>query len=264
MSEKIVKDEISNARGIVEECSEIIEVVFEMYGYVIPDTRKVVKQYGAIARYITTVRPKLQKGLGTFKNFKAWYPGISSVIGEGKASNESNPRLADGLYKVSQLRTVLEECQFLLKTDKQRGDVQAIMRSVIADFCIFLITQFNLSQGDGSVMLSIKEMCADKGVSVDVFYGHLLDIMEACGIQPYGYETISPYYDELMGVDPVFLTECEDAGFPLTADISAKIVEGTLPIEEARGLLIDYQRQVETKELKGVNALNMVSRLNLS
>lgn len=260
MAVKIVEDNMKNAKGIFTEAFELTMALYNAYSWVQPSASPEAVNAGGPAKYIVAGRTHLQNL--PLNGFDRLYPALHSTVSSGTATNESNPRLVDGIFKIGKLHQFLTDNRYMLKTDAQRQTAREFIAVIIGDLAIFMISQFQLAN-PSTVFLSVSESCSKLGITKDVAYGTLLNAMDTVGQAPYGYEEASPYYDELTGVDAAFLSECEEASYPLTEDICVRIIDGSLPIAEARGLLAEYKQSSREVEITGMDASNMVTKLQL-
>lgn len=197
------------------------------------------------------------------KSFSMQFPHVTAMISDGRNSDAGMFRLHDGVYKMGQMTQKLQGCQYMVKVDAECLAIRELANKATADFIVFIITQYGLSQTDQHVFLSVSEYCDRAGITPEVFYGSQLNLLESTGETVYGYESISPYRDDLMDIDATFVAECEENNFPLSEDICQDIIAGTLSMVEARGKLQSWMEQLEQHEVKDITLSNMVQRLNL-
>jgi len=259
---KVRENNIKDAKALLEETYSLMGLLLQGIVWVQDSNSEEAQEAGGLAKYIVASRTNLQAL--HLNNFDRAYPVVSGAVSNGRAEDFSSVRIVDGIYKIGQLNAKLQASKCLLKTDQERSEVRGILYAAIGDLALFMVMQFGLQQGSDSVMLAVKEFCDARGMTPDVLYGELLNVIETLGQSAYGYEPVSPYYDDLMGLDPVFVAECEEAQFPLTEDLSKQIVQGSLSLEEARGMLGEFQRQSTQVEVKGISPTNMVGKLNLT
>lgn len=262
MSIKVLEDNIKDAKALLSEAHALIGLLTKAIPWVQGSQSEEAKRNGGPGKYIVLSRAALQSMQLT--NFDRCYPTVAAVIANGRAEEFGNGRLVDGVYKIGQFNAKLQAAKYLIKTDNERQEVRELLYAILGDLALFIIMQFGLATNTDAVMLSVQEYCEAQRISPDILYGELLGLLEEIEQSPYGYEPISPYYDDLMGMDPVFVAECEEAQYPLTEDVAQRLLSGALSIEEARGQLAEFQRQVTQVEVKGIDPGNMVSKLNLS
>lgn len=262
MAVKVIEDNMKNAGAVLSETWELLGNLLDGWPWVQASNSSNALQAGGPAKYIVACRVNLQKL--NLSGFDRSYPSLSAAVSSGNTNDESNPRLIDGVFKIGRLNMMLEETKCMLKTDDQRAQARQLLKVAIGDFAIFLLAQFQLGRSDDAIFLSVSEYCGRHGVTQSVLYGELLNAMEMVDEHPYGYEEISEFHDDLVGIDPSFLAECQEAQYPLTADVCQAIISGTLPIEAARGMLLEFQKNTEEVEITGLNANNMVQRMHLS
>lgn len=262
MAIKVIEDTMKNAGAVLSETDELLDHLMEAWPWVQPSNSSNAIQAGGPAKYIVACRVNLQK-LG-LAGFDRTYPAISLAVSSGNGSDDSNARLVDGIFQIGKLNMLLEENKCMLKTDDQRNQARAMLKTAIGDFAIFLLSQYKLGRADDEIYLSVNEYCARGGITSSVLYGNILNTLEIVGEQPYGYEEISPYYDDLVGIDPGFLAECQEARYPLTEERCQSIIDGSMPLEVARGLLTEFQKNIVDVDMDGINPNNMIQRMHLS
>lgn len=255
---KIVEDTLADAAKILQELQSLLLEVRECEIALVP-----FKDSGAktLPQYVAKTRAMLEKA--NISKFGIYYPALSAVISNGSFDDEGMHRLHDGVYKLGKFNKKLVASKFVIKTDVERTELQAEAKNIRADFIIFIITQYKLTSTT-TVLMSVKDYCDRQSISPDIYYGELLLQLEETGEQPYGFEQISPYRQELIDIDPVFVSECEDNFFPLTAELSAQIIDGAVNLVEARAILLEHMKQSEETEVANMNPGNMIKQLNLS
>lgn len=258
---KIKEDTLPKAKEVLSELISIQQSLYRMREALCPFDADAKQTYGSLPKFLVARRAVLQSY--AIKGFSVQYPHVNLMISDGMNDDAGMFRLHDGVYKLGQAMQALQACKFMVKTDAECMDIHTYVSKSLADFTVFVITQYGLADTDEYVLLSVSDYCGREGMTPEVFYGSQLTLLEATGESVYGYESISPYKDDLLDIDATFVAECEEANFPLTDTVSKAIISGELPIAEARGQLQTWLEQMEQKEVKGITLRNMVQKMNL-
>lgn len=257
---KIVEDNFANAAPLFSEVMSLVHTFSEMREYT-QSTAVTMRNNVNPAQYIVAGRQAWSKV--NAPGFSRTYPTIATIIANGSTEDYSAGRLIDAIYKVGQLFAYLTANKNMLKTDAQRAEADRLLCKIVGDFCVFLITQYRLARTDDATYLSVSEFCNRNKVSPSVVYGSLMDLMKSVGEEPYGYEPMSPYFEDMQEVDPVFVSECEEKSFPLTGKMCEDLISGKLSVEEARGELIKFEQDTVVTTVEGMTTGNMIKKLNL-
>lgn len=259
---KVIEDKLKEASKVLDETLAMIEQVSHVAEYLEPFTKEKKQEYGSLPKYIAQCTLGLKNAC--ISGFELNYPALAAVVSNGQNDDDGMRRLHDGLYWLGQLNAALVDCKYLVKTDVERSKMYEQTKKIVSDLAIFLIIQYRLYVDTDQYYLSVSKYCERCGITPSVFYGDLLLKLEWANVKPYGYEVISEWYQPLLDMDPVFVAECEEFGFPLTDEMSERIATGVLPIAEARAELTQFLQQSEEKEIEGVTPLNMIEKMNLS
>lgn len=258
---KVLEDVMPMAEEVLAETAELIDQVFNAAQWLRSFGKEQKEQYGTLPQYLAQSVAGLKSAC--IAGFDINYPALSRVVANGQNGDEGMRRLHDGLYRLGQFHNTLAEHKYLVKFDEEREELYKQAKQIVGDLAIFVITQYKLYEDSGHYM-SVVSYCEKHGVSPSVFYGDMLIKMEWADAEPYGYELISEWRQPLTDVDPVFVAECEEHGFPLTSALAKQIVDGTLPVAEARDLLAQFLQQSEETTVEGMTPANMISKMNLS
>lgn len=258
---KIKEDTLPKAKEVLIELLDIQQSLYGMKMALHPFNAETKATYGSLPKFMAARRASLQAS--AIKGFSVQYPHVNIMISDGMNDDAGMFRLHDGVYKLGQAMQRLQACKFMVKTDAECDEIADLVNKSLADFVVFVITQYGLSDTDNYVLLSVSDHCGKEGMSPEVFFGSQLTLLEATGETVYGYESISPYRDDLLDIDATFVAECEDANFPLVESVCKDLISGKLPIAEARGQLQTWLEQMEQKEVEGLTLRNMVQKMNL-
>lgn len=258
---KVIEDIMPRAEDVLAETVDLIYQVFHASEWLRPFGKWAQEKFGSLPQYLAQSAAGLKAA--NIAGFDFNYPALSYVVANGQSNDEGMRRLHDGLYRLGQFHNTLVEHKYLVKFDTEREELLKQAKQVVGDLAIFVITQYKLYE-DGGHYMSVVSYCEKQGVSPSVFYGDMLMKMAWADAAPYGYELISEWRQPLLDVDPVFVAECEEHGFPLTSELSQQVVSGTLPVAEARDLLAQFLQQSEETTVEGMTPANMISRMNLS
>lgn len=259
---RVLEDTIPNAKAMLQEAISLQGELLKCVDALQPFGPAQKAEYGTLPKFIVKSSTVLRSVC--ISGFDLNYPVIRSVIVNGQSRDDGMRRIHDGLYKVGQLYNRMSELKFAVKLDKDRSELRDLACKAAGDITVYIITQYKLDNYDQGVYLSVTEYCNREGITPAVLYGEMLHAMEAVGADVYGYESISEYRQALIDIDPVFLAECEEYGFPLTSQMSKDIINGTMSLDAARSELTEFLQQMEETEVRGMTPANMVSRMNLS
>lgn len=259
---KVLEDVIPQASDMLREVLSLQQELSKCEEVLRPFGPEQKEQYRTLPQYIVKGAAVLKSAV--ISGFDMNYPVLSSALENGLSADEGMRRLHDGLYRVGQFYNRLCELKFAVKLDTDRESMHDVVKQAVGDLAVYVITQYKLDSLDSGVYLSVSEYCDRSGISPSILYGELLLVMDKVEAQPFGYESISPYRQELLDIDPVFVAECEEQGFPLTAEMSERIVKGELSLNDARATLMEFMQQREEKVVDGMTPANMISRMNLS
>lgn len=216
----------------------------------------------SLPRYVVKARAELSSI--PINSFRVNYPTIMSTISNGNIDElDFGHRLHDAIYKLARLNERLIALNYLVKQPTDRTGLSQLAKEITGELLIYIITRFRLADYDNGVYLCVQEFCNDNELDAKEFYFAAKQLLDNTGVESYGYEVLSPYRNALLEIDPVFLGECEDAGYPLTSDICEKICNGEMTMAEANGLLIAHTGNLSDGENSGLTPTNMISKLKL-
>ena len=216
----------------------------------------------SLPRYVVKARAELSAI--PISSFRVHYPTIMSTIANGNIDElDFGHRLHDAIYKLARLNERLLALNYLVKQPNDRSELSQLAKEITGELLIYIITRFRLADCDDGVYLCVQEFCNYNNLDAKEFYFMAKQLLDNTGVEPYGYEVLSPYRNALLEIDPVLLGECEDAGYPLTADICEKICNGAMSLAEVSGLLSAHTGNLSDGENSGLTPTNMISKLKL-
>lgn len=259
---KVVSDKYNEAYPLLREVVSLTEELLAAAEWLEPYGPAHRDKYPSLPTYIVAGRKHLANA--RIAKFDINYPTIKRVVANGCANSDASKRLNDAVYYLGSVNEQLVACGYLIKLDSDRQRAQELLLKSAGDLVIYLMSQYEIDKClDGEVRLSVNTLCEERKVSPSVFYGELLSWLERTGVEVYGYESLSPWNEPLLEIDPVFVAECEENSFPLTEDICKRIVDGKLTIPDARALLVKFLRESEEVEVTDMTSTNMIARLKL-
>lgn len=243
---KVVADSFTNADKVLAELFEFEQDVEQMMESLEPYA--VAGNGRALPRFISETSVKLRQSL--VGDFVMSFPNINSLVENGNTASGSLGRLHDAIFKFDTVQKAVYAKKCVITVDKEREELCDKLRDVIGDICVFIIVQYSLYQLDtGSIPVSIHAHCEKNGVSPDVLFGIMKEMLAGAERSWYAYEPVSPMYTALNECDPIFLNECEEEMYPLTDEMAQKIVEGDMDVAYARSLLVAHSRSMTEREV---------------
>lgn len=259
---KIIEDTMPKAADVLKECMGLTNELCKVAEALAPYSSVEPGKFATLPAYLAWSVNELKQAAIT--GFSVNYPNLSEMFANCQNSDEGMRRMHDGIYKVGQIAAELSAHKYLIKFDEQRAALAEQTKQAIGDMCIFLITQYQLYSGEeDGILLSVHSYCERNGITSSVLYGGLLLKLEWVGVEPYGYESISEYRQDLIDIDPVFVAECEECAFPLTKQLSQDIISGKVSISEARGLLTTFLQQTDETTVEGMTPASMIKQMHL-
>lgn len=258
---KIHEDTIPNAKEVLGELMELqgkLHGTFKALRSFGPEEKAT---YGSLPKFFVGRRAELMSF--AIDGFSMQYAHVNDILRNGRSSNDSGVRLNDGIYKLGLLVNRLRDVKFMVTSDNDCKELRDLAARTLGDFVVYIITQFGLSHCDEFLYLSVQDYCAKSGISGDIFYGAELTLLDEIGESVYGYESISPYRDDLMDIDAGFVAECEDAAFPLNESMCRSLIDGSMDIIEARAELQNWLQSMKDTEIEGISPLNIVEKMHL-
>ena len=215
----------------------------------------------ALPRYVVETSQALRPLL--VKDFSMYFPAISAIVINGEGDDQSYSRIHDACFIFHEVQTIISENHCVIRDETLRKDLYDRMCKVVGDIVVFICIQFKLYRlEDEEMMLSISRYCESTNVSADVFYGLQLQTLGDYKQSWYSYEVLSPYYSAMVDFDPIFLAECEENFYPLTDDLSAKILDGTLDIPSLRGKFLEMSANTEISETRET-PMSLIEKMKL-
>lgn len=257
---KVVADKASNADSLLAELLEFLKVSKILAANL--DTYKNAANGRTPPRFIVETSTALKGAV--IKDFGRQFPTIADFESNRTDTISSMQRFDDAVYRFGAVQRKIHDLGYVVKTEEDREKLSFEMRSVVADIIVFLCIQFSLypEQGEETIFMSVSKYCEKNGITKDVFYGNLISDLRAVNRSWYSYEPLSPYYTALQEFDETLASECEDALFPLTDDMAARLINGTLDPIVVRTQLVKHQSSTNEVEVK-TNPLELISSMKL-
>ena len=262
MSVKVLENNIQNASALLRDVDALLSEMSRLVPCLEELTPAMIKEHGGMPKYVMSLRTVLSGA--KVNNFSINYPSIAPLLEDGKFDDNAAARMHDALFQLGKFNAKLSELKCVVKSVEDRKYLYDLACKITGDVAVFMITQFGLYRLDKGVYLCVAEHCNAEGISPDAYYGVVLQVMDKANQAPYGYEVSSPYHDDLLSMDAVFLSQCEENLFPLTEDICKSLVRGEMSFAQANALLTDYISDRVTTEVEGVTTSNMLHRMNLN
>lgn len=260
---KLGKDSIKNEEAVILELDNMITNLL--------DLRKVLRHYDvqaaesgiSVPQYLAATRNALTRFCAADMSIE--YPSLTSVIANGVTGMSVTWRLHDAIGKLKQAVAKMEAVRCLIRSDEEADKLTPYIDGALGNICIYTIEQFHMHDSDVPPDISLFKHLSKKSISMDVWYGTLLDILGSTGVEPYGYEQMSIYFDVMPTILPVgLLSEMEDAKFPLTPALCQSIVEGKVTSEEAADLFGEYQQETVEETLSSkITPATIMTKLKL-
>lgn len=256
---KIVEDFSKDAGRLLGELSDLTQATKAVRFWLTDENNA---EGLSLPRYVIKGREALMEL--PIREFNVNYPTVVSVVSNGQLdASDTGNRLHDAIYKLGQLNERLSELRYLVKQPEDREGLSKLAGEIAGDLAIYIITQYRLTETETAVYLCVEEFCSRNGILPKGFYTDMCRVCNQMGVEPYGYEVISPYREKLLEIDAAFLSNCEEAGFPLSSEISEAICNGSMTILEAQRLLNAHMQDSTETAVDGLNTSNMISRLHL-
>lgn len=258
---KVIADTFTNAGAVLGELVEFMNVAHDMYDALQPYSK--ASGGRTLPRFITETSISLRQCL--IEDFSMRFPNIESLVVNGEGASESSyGRLHDACYIFNDVLHKVSEANCVFTSDDSREKMLNKLANVIGDLAVFICVQFSIktSTEEELIYRSVQEHCDKMGISVDVFYSLLLQELEDVGRSWYSYEPISPLYQSFQDYDPILFNECEEALFPLTDDLTSKLLAGTISVPAVRGMMLEFSKGTEETEVQ-VTPATLISQMKL-
>ena len=214
-----------------------------------------------LPRFIGETAVAMKKSL--IKDFASYFPALQNLIENGDGGTQAMNRLHDACFMFNAAQQRIHKVACVIRDDASREEVWELLKTVVGDLAVFICIQFGLyNLGSGEVQMAIAKHCERVGMTPDVLFGTLKQEMDEVERYWWAYEVMSPVYNALNDADPVFLNECEENNYPLTDAMALRIIEGTLDVAEARGMLTEHML-ANTERDVDVTPSTLVSQMHL-
>lgn len=245
---KVIADTIKNADAVFAELNAFSNTILELYRDTMEYSRTDRKD--PLPRFVSNTTLGMKSHL--VYNFSAQFPNIASLIinGQGGGSGEV-ARLYTGCFNFNEGQKAVQSKKCIFLSDADRTPVNTAFGTAAANIIVFLCSQFKLYDYDNEVYMSVHKYCEQQGVTPGVLYDLLQGSLLEVGGTWCAYDTMSPLNAAMEDLDPIFLEECRDAGFPLTDELASKILDGELTVAIVRGNLDAYKSGEEEIEGEG-------------
>lgn len=256
---KIISDSFKNADNVLLDLQEFKSIMMDMSDFIAPFEEAANGR--TFPRFVSETSTGLRKSL--IKDFEVRFPAIKTLVSDGMSEKRGLSRLHDACFKFKEVQDSIYKAKCMVLDDEVRADLSCKLFDAVADVLVFIITQYSLNTlGNGEIVMSVQNYCEHQNITPDVFYGQLLQELKWTGRSWYAYESISPYYAELMEMDSVFVSECEENFYPLNDELAVKLLNGDVDVAYVRGLMLESNSSSEEIEVDMTPA-TLISQMRL-
>lgn len=259
---RIVADSIKNADTIIEELFDLYHRADVLRDACMP-LQMAVRNGGPRKSPPTYVAETGRVMKDRFiPDFRTEYPALSSAVINGQLGRAHN-RINDAVYKLGNALILMKDRKFMVISEEERQRLYDQLSDIMADVIIYTIIAFGLHKAEsGHETLAVSTACEKRQITASVLYGNLLEDLKRTGRTYYAYEELSPVYNDLLAVDPVFLAECEENDLPLTEEIARKVVDGSMTAASAMVEVMRGAEDYETREIEA-DPFSIITRMKL-
>ena len=258
-------DRFKNEEALISELVEFTEFVNSECRAAVAPYSKAEETYGKklpFPQFLALSRPRIEKMVKI--DLVSQFPEIQSLIENGLLSDRFGWRCMDALFKFRAMVANLVKEKCIVKGDAKSAEFTDICNQIVADMTIYIIQQFDLEDPEAKLDLSFNAYLEKLGVTKDVFYGSLIDMMKGTGYGPYGYEPMCKYSEAMWGVLNSMMTEMEDAHYPLSEEDCADYLNGKITPADLDRKLTKYLSERHQVEInKNVTMANLLSTMDL-
>lgn len=256
-----VNDSYMNAKESLQEAMNFLERLIRIQQCFQPYAKAVeAKPLLTKAAYMqATVKTLMQS---CRLNFEITYPHLQQHSIDGDGIPHAAAKLVSAIVGLEAIMESLKECDFIIKSDEERNELDLSITGVIRNMLLYIKTQYRLVREAKAIYLPAYLYCESVGVDYYTFLSKIEHLVERYNAEFYIYEVDSAEAEQFSSSFQEIYQEAENARYPLTVGMAMELLENP---EQAVRLQADLDAFIRSTEVISVKTSpgEVLKRMNL-